>query len=282
MLLFYVDECGDAAAWTAEDKSSSAYLVLAAVGIQDSARGPLARALLALKDKRLRLPDGSVAPQWEANEIKGRYLAQASRAVDKGDVPARAAFRSAFAVDQGKGLYAALRNLLNRYRPVVFVAVVDKARLLEAGNSVAPLGAAYAVLYQRVAQMLGNVFDGENAVFVADQQLEHTRYFEDGNMIATREAMNALLHRGPEYNLVLDKPLWIDPRHSVWDREIIQLADIVAYSAYELAKTGKRPDAPHYLWDAIHPWFARHWGTGEVARAGLTIFPKPSRYPTLT
>src|SRR5690606_9470556 len=101
--------------------------------------------------------------QWEASEIKGRYLAQAARAVGKGDVPARSAFRNAYAVRQGRGLHEALRNLLNRFRPVIFVAVIDKARLMENGNEVAPLGAAYALLYQRVAQMLGKVLDGENA-----------------------------------------------------------------------------------------------------------------------
>jgi len=285
MLLFYVDECGDAKAWPgagAKGPTPSDYFVLAAVGIPDTARQNAAEALMALRARHLKLPDGSMPPQWEGQEIKGRYLAQAARALLKGDQPARPVFRTAFKSTGGAtGLLHSLRNIFNRYRPTIFVVAIDKKRLAEEDRSIDPLGAAYAILHQRVAQTLDKVLAGEAAIFVADQQVEHEAYFRDGRMNAARDAMAARLKGAPNFNRVLDKPLWIDSSLSEWDREIIQLADIVAYSTYELVKRNAAPAEDYYLWAAIEPWLARHWGSGKVAGGGLAVFPKPKRYPTL-
>jgi len=285
MLLYYVDECGDAKGWPRDGESGpkpSDYFVLAAVGIPDTARQNAAEALVALRSKHLHLPGGGMPPQWDAQEIKGRYVAQAARALSKGDQPARSVFRTAFSSrETATGLLHSLRNIFNRFRPIIFVVAIDKKRLAEMDRGIDPLGAAYAILHQRVAQTLDKVLAGEAAIFVADQQVEHEAYFRDGRMNAARDAMASRLHSVPGFNRVLDKPLWIDPSLSEWDREIIQLADIVAYSTYELVKRNSAPTEDYYLWDAIEPWLARHWGSGKVAGGGLAVFPPPKRYPTL-
>lgn len=285
MLLFYVDECGDAKPWSAEPQASndsSAYFVLAAVGVRDTSRELLAEYLQHLRAKHVRLPGGAPAPQWEGAEIKGRYVAQAARAAAKGVKPARAVYRDAFSgVAPGRGLMTSLRNAFNHFRPTIFVVVIDKQRLAEQGNTVEPLGAAYAILHQRVASTLEKIVGGEGALFVADQQVEHEAYFKDGRMNAAREVMAGHLKAKPQFNRVLDKALWIDTDHSEWDREIIQLADIAAYASYELAKLGHAPEEDFYMWSAIEPWLARHWGSGKAAGAGLSIYPAPKRYPNV-
>jgi|GEM_PF-944214 len=285
MLLFYVDECGDAKAWPAAGSKGSRpsdYFVLAAVGISDTSRQNAAEALTALRAKHLHPPAGATPTQWKELEIKGRYLAQAARALMKGAQPSRAVFRPAFTSETSStALLHSLRNIFNRYRPLIFVVAIDKKRLAELDRAIDPLGAAYAILHERVAQTLGGVVAGEAAIFVADQQLEHEAYFRDGHMKTARDAMASRLHSAPDFNRVLDKPLWIDPELSEWDREIIQLADIVAYSTYELVKRNSAPTEDYYLWEAIEPWLARHWGSGKVAGGGLAVFPPPKRYPTL-
>lgn len=285
MLLFYVDECGDAKSWPGADAKGpmpSDYFVLAAVGIPDTARQNAAEAIADVRAKHLHLPGGGMPAKWEEQEIKGRYLARAARAVAKGDQPAQAVFRSGLGgPDRGQGLLHSLRNIFNRFRPTIFVVAVDKRRLAEMDPKIDPLGAAYAILHQRVAQTLDRVVAGEAAIFVADQQVEHEAYFRDCRMNAARDAMASRLRTAPGFNRVLDKPLWIDTALSEWDREILQLADIVAYSTYELVKRNAAPTEDYYLWAAIEPWLARHWGSGKVAGGGLAVFPPPKRYPTL-
>ena len=283
MLLFYVDECGDAKAWDATGGGgSSPYFVLSAVGISDTSREPIARDIGRIRSKYL--PDAKDELPWSHGEIKGRYLATAARAVDKGSLPARAVFRHAFGgSDAGAGLLGSLGNVFARFRPLVFSVVVDKAKLASGYPHLEPLGAAYALLNLRVAQVLDKAVAGEGAMFVADQQHEHERHFRDGRATAAREAFTDGREKTPSFARLMDKPLWIDPELSVWDREILQLADIVAYSTYELAKTGKAPFENYYLWSAIEPWLARNWAHHATpAGAGLSIFPKPKAYPTLT
>ena len=286
MLLFYVDECGDAKAWpgaAGAGSTPSEFFVLAAVGMPDTSRQNAAEALMALRARHLHLPQGGLPSSWEAQEIKGSYLAQAARASGKGVQPARVAFRGAFAsLSSTTGFLHSLRNIFNRFRPTIFVVAIDKKRLAELDQSIDPLGAAYAILHQRVAQTLDRVVAGEAAIFVADQQGEHEAYFRDGRMNKARDAMASRLRKAPAYNRVLDKPLWIDTALSEWDREILQLADIVAYSTYELMKRNAAPTEEFYLWAAIEPWLARHWGSGLAAGAGLGVFPPPKRYPAVT
>lgn len=285
MLLFYVDECGDAKAWdeaqAAAGPGPSPWFVLAAVGIRDTSREPLANFLLTLKARRFGADDKQ---PWSHSEIKGRYLAQAGRALRQGTVPARAALRQAFgSAGAERHSLAQLSGVFTRFRPLIFVAAVDKARLASVAPEVDPLGAAYALLHERVAQTLGSVAAGEGAAFVADQQVEHEAYFRDGRMTAARSALASRLHAVPEYRRLLDKPLWIDTALSEWDREILQLPDIVAYSAYETCKSGVAPKDPFYLWPAIEAGLARNWGTGKIANGGLSIFPtRPANeYPRL-
>jgi hypothetical protein len=289
MLLFYVDECGDAKALvpgargTLESQPGpSPWFVLAAVGIRDTSRQPAAEAMLAFKNKHLDMA-GNGDDAWERTEIKGRYLAQASRSALEGSSVSRPAWRGTFGDPvKAAGAVHVLSNIFARFRPTIFVVAIDKVRLAAQGNPVDPLGAAYAIINERVAQTLDRVVSGESAMFVADQQVEHEAYFRDGRMNAAREEMSRRLNSAPLYQRVLDKPLWIDTALSTWDREIIQLADIAAYSTYQLVKRGSAPPEPHYMWPAVESCLARHWGSGRVQGGGLAIYPPPTRYPRLT
>jgi hypothetical protein len=81
------------------------------------------------------------------------------------------------------------------------------------------------------------------------------------------------------FALILDKPIWIDPTLNVMDREIIQLADIAAYSAARYVMSGTAPTDPCFMWDQIRPCLATHFQRGCLEDAGFTISPRPATYP---
>lgn len=291
MLLFYVDEFGDDSLLTKPHvtprelkRGVSEYFILAAVGIRDTTRKPLAEALVRLKQRHFGAAVGT--EPWGASEIKGRHLFRVSRSVATGHLltkpAAYAQLRTPKMVD---AFLRDLGRLFSTFRPLTFAVAVDKKgclRLKEGKRKVSPpLGAAYAYLSQRVALTMERLYAGEGAIFVADQQTQHESFFRSGQMNDVRTRMTKGLPVQPQFSLVLDKPLWIDTELSVWDREILQLPDLVAYSVAELLKRGTAPAEACYLWDRIRPNFALKWASGEIESGGLAIYPKPVAYPLI-
>jgi hypothetical protein len=282
MLIFYADESGDGSmaleAGAAEPRltsGTSPRFTLAAVGIRDTSRRPLAEALLALKRRHF-----GPAAQWADTEIKGRYLFAAAQRRKAGNklvppvgyeamtTPARVA-----ALTRDLGL------LITKFRPHIFCAVVDKVAMLASERTLPPIGVAYTLLHQRIAVALEDLYSGESGVIVADQQSQHETLFRAGELHETRRVLSEGLHREPDYNLVLDKPLWVDTELSVWDREIIQLADIAAYTATEFVARRRPPHEPWFLWEYLRPHFATNFGTGRIVGGGVAIYPKTAPRP---
>ena len=287
MLVFYVDECGDTSlkvrpkAGPPELKAGvSPWFVLAAVGVRDSSRKLLAEALVTVKKKHLG--GASDDAPWADTEIKGRYLARAARSAAAGkSLRSPVGYRGIDTEAASEALALDLGRIFARFRPMVFAVAVDKSRMVEAPNPQHPLGAAYAYLQQRVAMTLDQVHEGEGALFVADQQLEHEAYFRSGAMNAARDHMMEPRKKKPDFRRLLDKPLWVDTELSTWDREIIQLSDIVAYSVSACVTRGKWPEEPHYVWGAIRGCFARNWRDGRIPGGGLAIYPAPKAFPKM-
>lgn len=286
MLLFYVDECGDHSMNTVDDEHGgkrlkdgvSPYFVLSGVGIRDTSRKPLAEALFEIKERHFG--EGVAGEPWGDSEIKGRYLARAARAAAAGrPMEKPAAYRALATTDQVARLVNDLGLVFDKYRPLTFSAVVDKRRVLETGRNVPPLGAAYAYLHQRVALTLEKLHAGEGAILIADQQTQHEKFFRSGEMNRVRDRLSQKLAMRPNFDLVIDKPLWVDTDLSSWDREIIQLADIVAYASYSCVETGAAPTHASHLWSHIRATMALHWRTGKVNSSGFAIYPKPDKYP---
>ncbi|MCS5496348.1 DUF3800 domain-containing protein [Cnuibacter physcomitrellae] len=287
MLLFYVDECGEHSMKTeAGDDGTlhlkpgtSPYFVLAAVGVRDSSRRPLAEALHEIKTKHFG--DDIDEVPWADSEIKGRFLTRAARSVAAGKVllsPRR--YQQVNSIAKANSLILDLGLVFSKYRPLIFATVVDKVDMLKRHKDLNPLGAAYAYLSQRVALTIDRLYAGESAVFIADEQNDHERFFASGKMVETREILDKGLHMKPNYKLTIDKPLWIDTAQSSWDREIIQLPDIVAYSVNEAMKIGKEPEHLSFLWPQIKSSMAQHWTRGGVESSGLSIYPRTNAYPT--
>lgn len=285
MLLFYVDESGDTSmSFTpprrgrTRSRGASDLFVLSAVGVHDSSREPLALELVEVKERAFG-PDAMALP-WADTELKGKHLSHLHHNLRDGahdDVPRGYAQVS----DLGRfnDMLRDLGQIFAKFRPLVFSVVVDKGAILSAGSDVNPLGAAYARLYERVALTLDGVNRGEGAVFVADQQDEHEAYFTSGAMRDDLASLAAGGRRRPNFRLLIDKPVWIDSTLSTWDRELIQLADLVAYSSYEWFKVGGPPAERHFLWDRIEPCFAAHWNTTKAQGGGIIVYPDPGRYP---
>lgn len=258
----------------------SKWFVLAAVGIRDSSRQPIAEAMFALKKRHFGAEiEGK---EWAASEIKGRFVARSARRVAAGSSLERpksySVLKTAAQVD---GLISDLGLVFAKFRPIVFAICIDKVKLLRKQRERAypPLGAAYAYLSQRVALTVERVHPGEGAILVADQQTQHEKFFRSGEMNRVREEMTSKLKTHLNFDLVLDKPLWIDTDLSSWDREILQLADIVAYASNEWATRERPPGDPFFMWNSIRPHFAINWMTGSIESGGLSVFPKAESFP---
>lgn len=127
----------------------------------------------------------------------------------------------------------------------------------------------------------GHSYAGENAVILADQQNEHEAFFRSGGIHEIRAMLERDLTRTPRYELVLDKPLWLDTDLSTSDREIIQLADIASFLVTRLFETGEPVTELQTLWDAFLPQFALHPKSGQILGRGIAVYPARSSKLTL-
>ncbi|WNM26768.1 DUF3800 domain-containing protein [Demequina capsici] len=283
MLLFYIDECGDTAPLEHRHGghgSPSQVFILAAVGIHDSSREALGHEILGIK--RHYFPASVGSPDWNLSEIKGRFLTHSSRL--RGHERARFLPEGWRELDDPEVMERFLNDvgqLFAKFRPLIFAALVDKRAMALTGEDTDPLAIAYTRLYERVALTLDQVNRGEGALFVADQQDEHEAYFRSGAMYAARTALEKREHNRPHFEPVLDKPLWIDSHFGTLDRELIQLADIVAYSVNEWYERGEPPMEHQYLWRSIAPCFAAHWKPQKSHGAGVMVYPELEAYPPL-
>lgn len=271
MLLFYVDESGVAGGGVSAE-GRARYFSMAAVGIRDSSRAALASALHDLRRKYFG--DTPVAESWETTELKARYLAAVAGAGGEWPSP----YASLTAKSRQANLVNDLRKVLARFRPLIFAVVVDKNTLAPGEN---PTAVAYATLYERVALVLQHVNVGESALFIADRQDEHERVFERGEVHAARNRLASKGTLRPDFSLIIDRPIWLDPSVSTWDREIVQLADLVALPARAWATGRTPPREPYLLWEALKPLFAVHWNEGTPQKGGLVIYPHPDKYPAV-
>jgi len=286
VLIFYADEFGDHSMLTAEDrkppelkKGTSEFFVLTGVGVRDTSRKPIADALFKLKKKHF---GAAASLSWGESEIKGRFLMRVSRSVASGNVLENPSAYAA--LDSPHKVNALIKDLglvFATFRPLVFAVAIDKRAMLSNKKDLHPLGVAYAYLHQRIAAAMEDLYAGDASIIVADQQTQHEAFFRTGKMNEIRSQLTNALPRKPNYDLVLDKPLWVDTELSSWDREIIQLADIVAYSAAECMKRGVPPTELCYLWKEIERCMAVHWQTGKILGSGLSIYPKEAKAPKM-
>jgi len=284
VLIFYVDETGDAALAGHESAAQivpgrSNYFTLAGVGIRDSSRESLAKNLLSLKKKHFGELAGA---DWGDTEIKGRYLLHTARALaEKRKVTAPARWKQLADQEALDALIRDVGHVLLAFRPVVLVNVVDKRKMARRGVELNPIGIAYSYLQRNIALTLEHQHAGEGAVIVADQQTQHEALFKSGGIHEIRSELGKDLTRVPNYNLVLDKPLWVDTNLSVWDREVIQLADVAAFLVTKLVDDGQAPRELAPLWEALLPQFARHHQSGRILGRGIAMYPPRSSNLTL-
>ena len=282
MLLFYIDESGhhrmdaDADDPARLTRDTTDWFVLSAVGIRDTSRRPLAEAIDRIKRERL-----GATPErpWNETEIKGRRLAITQRWHESG-TPAEDAYPVLDDPTKLAALEHDLRMLFSRFRPLTFSVAIDKRALFAQRPGDSALGWAYAFLYRRMALSLERLYPGEGGVLVADQQTEHEKAFRSGDLTRLRDdlAETAPWLRA-DYRLLLDRPLWIDSTLSTWDREIIQLADLAAFTTHEGLSRGFDSAGARSLWPAIRAVLAEDWNKGGPDGEGLVIFPRPQRWP---
>lgn len=282
MFIFYTDETGTSALSTAPGSDRpelkpghSHYFTLAGIGIRDSARTRLAERLISLKLKHF----GAVVGDWSASEIKGRYLRRAVGSVADNDSGALPSGWDALA--EPRVLVDDLALLVRQFRPLVFTNIVDKRKMVTRGETLNPIGIAYSYLQRNIALTLEHQYAGECAVILADQQNEHEQFFRSGGIHEIRAMLERDLTKSPRYELVLDKPLWVDTELSTWDREIIQLADIASYLVTRLFETGEPVAELQPLWDALLPQFALHPVSGRILGRGIAVYPARSSKLTL-
>jgi hypothetical protein len=287
MLIFYADEYGDHSMTTAPDseppvlkKGTSEYFILSAVGVRDTSRKPLAEALFEIKRRHFGARVDEIP--WSESEIKGRYLFRATRSAASANVLASpSSYAQLDTMNKVNGLVHDLGMIFAKYRPLVFTVAVDKKELLARQSGLHPLGVAYAYIHQRIALTMEKLYAGDAAIVVADQQTQHEAFFRSGKLHASRESLTPNLYVKPNFNLVLDKPLWVDTELSSWDREIIPLADIVAYTTAECMKRKEPPAEACYLWEQIKTCLAMNWSSGKIIGGGFAVHPKNAPTPDI-
>jgi len=282
MLLFYIDESGHHRMAPDEHhpdrlaRDTTDWFVLSAVGIRDTSRRPLAEALHDKKVTRLGTPK-----EWGDTELKGRRLAITRKRLDGAPPDPDADYPAIRDATQLDALELDVRRFFSRFQPLTYTVAIDKQRLFAERPGDSALGWAYAFLYRRIALALASIYPGEGGVLVADQQTEHEKAFRTGELTRIRDTLAAEGTHTVDYRPLLDRPLWIDAGLSTWDREIIQLADIVAFTTHEGLARGFDSVAARPFWPAIHRVLAENWTTGTPDGAGLVIFPHPpsGRWP---
>ena len=282
MLLFYIDESGhhrmdadpDDPTRLAHDTTD--WFVLSAVGIRDTSRRPLAEAIDRIKRERLA---GGPERAWGETEIKGRRLAITQRSLSTGTTE-EGSYPELGDPARLNALEHELRMLFSRFRPLTFSVAIDKHALFAKRPGESALGWAYAFLYRRMALSLERLYPGEGGVLVADQQTEHEKAFRSGDLTRLRDDLAAAAPwLRADYRLLLDRPLWIDSTLSTWDREIVQLADLAAFTTHEGVARGFDSAGARSLWPAIRPVLAEDWSKGGPDGEGLVIFPRPGTWP---
>lgn len=281
MLLFYIDESGhhrmDADPHHPDRlaRDTTDWFVLSAVGIRDTERRPLAEALDALKTEHL----GARADRpWNETELKGRRLAITRRRLEGAHADPDADYATVTDAAELDEVEAEAAALFNRFRPTVYTVAIDKRRLFTERPGEPALGWAYAFLYRRIALELERDHPGEGGILVADQQTEHERAFRDHELTRIRDELARRGRLRADYRLLLDRPLWIDSSLSTWDREIIQLADLVAFTTHEGVDRGFASAGVQALWPTIRSVLAPN-EHGDPDGEGLVIFPKPEVWP---
>ncbi|KRB37597.1 DUF3800 domain-containing protein [Microbacterium sp. Root180] len=281
MLIFYVDETGTASLATVPGidppelvPGTAAFFTLAAIGIRDSARKPLAEYLLRVKAEHLGAAAGA---SWDDTEIKGRYLLHVAKSLRTGRKHSAPPGYSAIADQAAMDAFLhALGLAMSVFRPLILANVVDKYKMIARGIGTNPIGIAYSYLQRNIALTLEHQLSGESAIIVADQQTQHEALFKSGGIHEIRSQLEKDLTRVPNYNLVLDKPLWLDTDLSMWDREILQLADIASFLVTKVIDDGEPPAELARLWQAMLPQFALHHKSGKVLGRGIAMYPPRS------
>jgi hypothetical protein len=284
VLIFYADENGDHSMLTEPGvtparlkRGTSPRFTLASVGIRDTSRRPVAEALFDLKKRHFG--DAS-AGRWVDTEIKGRYLLRAARGAATGrPLPSPAGYARLDTPAKVDALIRDLGLLFAKFRPLIYATVVDKTEMLATNRELHPIGVAYTYLLQRISIVVEQLYAGDGAMVVADQQTQHETFFRAGGLHEARERLAEGRNKRPNYDVVLDKPLWIDTELSSWDREIIQLADVVAYTVNEYVARGEPPTEPGYLWKQIEPCLGVNFTTGKLAGGGISMYPRSTALP---
>ena len=173
-----------------------------------------------------------------------------------------------------------LFNIIHRFSPLFYVVGVDKSEQVARHENPFPLvGITYTHLQTRAALLVAEVYGRqEGALFLADEENDHERLFRRGEISRTREAIMQRMDRPVEIELVLDKPLWINQGELTVEREITQLVDFGLYIVASSIAQDNWDESNDWL-RRLSPYLARHWRTGNVWDAGITIAPHPEQYP---
>ena len=178
------------------------------------------------------------------------------------------------------GLVRELFNIIHRFSPLFYIVAVDKSEQIARYVRPFPLvGIAYTHLQTRAALLVAEVYGRqEGAIFLADEENDHERLFRKGEIKAAREAIMRGIDRPVEIELVLDKPLWVNQGELTVEREIGQLVDFGLYIVAS-SITQDNWNVDNDWLRRLSPYLARHWRTGDIWDAGITITPRPRNYP---
>jgi len=277
MLLFYMDEQGNDSL-SQSSVTHAPFFIMGAMAIQDTQRLSLCDRLRRTKDSFF---PGWRQRTWTDSEIKGRYLSQAVRRQQRNLNPIRPHCFQMLTHGQLGRLIDRLFNLIHRFNPTFYFVAIDKANLLQRYPLPlqTPVELAYAHLQIRTALLVAEVYGGrEGGIFLADEQHHHERLFATGSVQSIRGQISSRLRRPADIEMVIEKPLWMNRGQLPVEREICQLLDFGLYIVGTAIQQSYWSRNNQWL-GRLSPYIARHWNTGAVWDGGITIVPRPQRYP---
>lgn len=283
MKIFYIDEFGSGGMTPAGIKTHPCS-ALCAFGVAETNRISLANHIGGIKDEFFV---GWKTRDWHHSEIKGRYLRSAQRRLNSGRKPGAPSGFHGLTTNTLRRLVRHLGLTFHKFRPLIYIVAVHKDQTAKKyGKSRSgphdPVALAYLYLQQRASLLIEDVYGSdEGCLFVADEQGGHEKLFRNGTVHRLRQVIHGsgLMKRSTNFEVIFDKPLWVNKGELPADREILQLADVATYFLTTAICSNDWTDP--WLTEWILPYVARHWGTGEIWDAGVTVIPRPNPYPKL-
>jgi hypothetical protein len=245
------------------------WFIVAAVSIPESKYSLVDEWFGSLKHNFLKAPPDNWSPEYEIKGAMLYGLLQGRPAKDftKDNEVVRRRLWSSLTIRQLQALEEALFGLLPRLQPEIWGVAIRQADVYRRfkTKTFSPHYWALTYIQQRVAQSIqARHGTYERALLLMDEtsSLNTSKTFH--GFLTTRETINTSASFPITFrNHLIEVPMW-GVSHLI---PPLQLADVIAHAIHRRM----RREDPRKWFSRIEGCLARHWSSGTIESAGLTI-----------